>query len=197
MLSSITPLGERSRNQRYAVAVAWYVLGSIAGGATFGLLFGSLGHVLETMFGSPPVAATLIAIAAIAAMLDGPLRHTVPLPTIRRQVNEDWLTLYRNWVYGVGFGVQLGAGLLTIVTSWLIYAMVTCLLVIGDVRVGLLTGFIFGLVRALPILAGSRVTSTGRLLALHQRINATAGTMRWVCSAAVLGSCGAAILIST
>ena len=57
MLSSITPLGERSRNQRYAVAVAWYVLGSIAGGATLGLLFGSLGDALETMFGSPPVAA--------------------------------------------------------------------------------------------------------------------------------------------
>ena len=32
-------------------------------------------------------------------------------------VHEQWLTRYRGWVYGVGFGAQLGFGLVTIITS--------------------------------------------------------------------------------
>jgi hypothetical protein len=31
-------------------------------------------------------------------------------PSWQRQVDERWLTTYRGWVYGAGFGFQLGAG---------------------------------------------------------------------------------------
>jgi len=34
MLASINPLGERARNQRWGVTYAFYLLGSVAGGAT-------------------------------------------------------------------------------------------------------------------------------------------------------------------
>ena len=39
------------------------------------------------------------------------------LPTNHRQVNERWLDDYRGWVYGIGYGFQLGMGVVTIVTS--------------------------------------------------------------------------------
>ena len=35
------------------------------------------------------------------------------LPSVQRQVNEDWLVEFRGWVYGFGFGAQLGAGVAT------------------------------------------------------------------------------------
>ena len=43
------------------------------------------------------------------------------LPTVRRQVNEDWLHRYRGGVYGFGFGFQLGLGVATIVTTAAVY----------------------------------------------------------------------------
>ena len=37
MLSTITPIGERGRNHRYASTAAWFILGATLGGATLGL----------------------------------------------------------------------------------------------------------------------------------------------------------------
>ena len=34
-------------------------------------------------------------------------------PFLHRQVDDDWLSAYRPWVYGVGFGWQIGAGVTT------------------------------------------------------------------------------------
>ena len=38
MLSTLTPLAERSRGHRYAVTATWFVLGATLGGATLGLV---------------------------------------------------------------------------------------------------------------------------------------------------------------
>src|SRR5688572_17754383 len=109
MLTSITPLGERSRGNRYAVTLTAYVLGCLLGGAAIGLLLGTVGSLV------PVLPALLLAgIACLAAAL-ADVRGWLPLG--RRQVDEDWLTSYRGWVYGLGFGLQLGLGVVTIVTS--------------------------------------------------------------------------------
>jgi len=36
---------------------------------------------------------------------------------VHRQVDDGWLPRYRGWVYGAGFGLQLGLGVVTIVTT--------------------------------------------------------------------------------
>ena len=46
------------------------------------------------------------------------------LPIHRRQVNERWLDQYRPWVYGAGFGWQIGTGLSTYITTAAVYLMV-------------------------------------------------------------------------
>ena len=48
-------------------------------------------------------------------------------PFLRRQVNEDWLTNYRPWVYGGGFGWQIGAG----VTTYVMTAAVPLMIMLG------------------------------------------------------------------
>jgi hypothetical protein len=60
-------------------------------------------------------------------------------------------------VYGVGFGTQLGLGVVTIVTSSTVYATVLLAAWSGDARAGMAIGAVFGLVRALPVPLLARV----------------------------------------
>jgi hypothetical protein len=148
MLTSINPLGQRARAQRWGLTVSLFVLASVVGGATTGLVLGALGEVVHVPV---PVAA---AACLVAAVLD--LLHRVP--SGRRQVDEDWLTRYRAWVYATGFGWQLGTGVVTIVTSAATYAVLVLLVVVGLPQ-AVLVGAVFGLARALPLL-GTRWADT-------------------------------------
>jgi hypothetical protein len=92
------------------------------------------------------------------------------LPTVRRQVNEDWLVRYRGWVCGVGFGFQLGLGVVTIVTSATVYVVFVLALLSASPAGGCALGAAFGLVRALPLLTMRRVNSPARLNSAHRRM---------------------------
>jgi hypothetical protein len=165
MLTSISPLGERARGNRWTVTVTLYVVASVLGGLTIGGLLGFAGSFLSA---SAWVAA---AVCAAAGVLDAVRR----LPTVRRQVDEDWLTRYRGWVYGVGFGYQLGLGVVTIVTSAATYAMLGLCLLSGSTASGLAIGGCFGLVRALPILALRRASTPEALRAVGRRLEVLSG----------------------
>ncbi len=165
MLASISPLGERARSSRWGVTVTAYVIGSVLGGATVGVVAAALGGLLPESWRGSPVAAILVAALLLAGL---PLDSRVAglrLPTWRRQVDEAWLGRYRGWVYGAGFGVQLGLGVVTIVTSATVYATVLLCALSGSPPVGLALGVLFGLVRALPVLG---LAGTHDRTALHR-----------------------------
>ena len=156
MLTSITPLGERGRGNRWAVTTTAYAVGCALGGATTGLLLGGLGALL------PPLPVLLVAGAAclLAAGADlAPGRLTVG----RRQVDERWLGRYRGWVYGVGFGYQLGLAVVTVVSSAATFAVLAVALLTQSPLAGALVGLVFGAARALPALLVRRVDSPQRL----------------------------------
>jgi hypothetical protein len=161
MLTSISPLGERARGNRWAVTAAVYVVASTVGGLLIGTLLGAAGSLID---GSPLVAAGVCAVAAIAD-----LAHR--LPTMHRQVDEDWLSRYRGWVYAAGFGGQLGLGVVTIVTSAATYAALALCLLAGSAGAGALIGATFGLVRALPLLLLRNATTPDRLRAVAARLD--------------------------
>lgn len=173
MLSSITPLGERGRNARWPVTVAFYLIGSILGGAAIGLVLGVIGDLLAAVIAIPlPVRLAVLAVgAALGAALDTD-RLRRRLPTIHRQVNEDWLDTYRGWVYGLGFGFQLGLGVVTIVTTAGIYLLGLLILLAGSWQAGLVLGAVFGVARALPVVRMRRVTNPDRMALLFQRLAA-------------------------
>jgi hypothetical protein len=165
MLSSITPLGERGRGRRWEVTVAAFTLGSVAGGAALGWLLARIGALVAvTALPAPAVLAAAAFAAVVGFLADLGLWH---LPTVRRQVNEDWLDAFRSWVVGIGFGAQLGAGLATIVTTAAVHLVFTVALLAGDVRAGLAIGAVFGLARALPLVAAREATGPAGLAALH------------------------------
>jgi hypothetical protein len=168
MLSSITPLGERGRHNRFSVTAAAFVFGAIVGGTSLGALAGLLGSFLP---GRDPVAdAFLVAAVAVA----GALLDTWRVPTVKRQVNEDWLGRYRGWVYGLGFGAQLGFGLVTIVTSAATYVAFALAFLSGSVAGGALIGFTFGAVRGFSLLLAKDIQTPDALRVFHRRLDARA-----------------------
>jgi MFS family permease len=152
MLASISPLGERARRQRYAVTVAAYVAASTLAGALLGGLLGAAGAPWAGTRGSMLVIGVL---AIIGLLLDA-RAFGLHVPGPRRQVNEDWLATYRGWVYGIGFGAQLGLGVTTIVTASITWVAFACAAATGSLGAGMLVGATFGLARALPVLATAR-----------------------------------------
>jgi hypothetical protein len=164
MLSSINPLGERARQNRFGATASWYLLGSLLGGLTAGTLWGYIGSLLPDGRWRA-VGVIVAAIAGAAFDLMG-----VRPPSIHRQVDENWLGRYRGWVYGLGFGFQLGLGVVTIVTTASVYVAFVSITMIGSPPLGALVGAIFGLSRALILLKVARVRDPGALRAVMRRL---------------------------
>jgi hypothetical protein len=176
MLSSITPLGERGRASRWSVTVTAHLVGSAAGGTVLGVLLGTIGLLLPRSI--PLALAVLVVLAgATVAAETGRLRR---FPSWHRQVDEDWMHRYRGWVYGLGYGAQLGVGVVTIVTSPVLYLAMGFMVAAGGPVAGGLLGLVFGLVRALPLLGVRSVTTPQRLAALHRRLERGAPGFRRV-----------------
>ena len=179
MLSTITPMAERSRGRRWGLTAAWFVLGATLGGATLGLL--ALGGAL--VVGALDLSvATVLGLAAGAALVTAAMDLGVgtEMPHHRRQVDEVWLDQYRSWVYGLGFGWQIGTGLATYIMTAAVYLTAVMAALTGSVvaAVGLTT--LFGLVRGLAILTGVRLTDPERLRRFHQRFDEAGPTVRHV-----------------
>ncbi len=172
MLSSITPLAEHGRGHRYRTTASWFVIGSIVGGASLGLVTA----LLAAGIGAAGLSSTTLAVLALAAALlaaasDAP---GIPfhLPVHHRQVNERWLDQFRPWVYGAGFGWQIGAGLATYIKTSAVYLVVALAALTGDPWVALGIGTLFGLVRGLAVFLGRRLSSPAALADFHRRFMA-------------------------
>ena len=167
MLSSISPVGEAARGQRWGLTVSAYLVGSTLGGLALGALAGGVGELLPALPGRWPLAVLAVT-AAGGLLLDAAGR----VPSLHRQVDRAWLETYRGWVYGIGFGVQLGVGLSTIVPRSVTWLLVVAAGLTGDVAAGALLGGIFGLVRGLPILLAGGARTPGKLRRLLARVDA-------------------------
>lgn len=188
MLSSIHPLGERSKGNRWGLTVGAHVLASAGGGALSGAGLGWAGPALGRA--ALPVA---LGAALVALTLD---TAPAPLPRWRRQVDERWLVTYRGWVYGAGYGVQLGAGLATIVTTATVYLVFLLAFLSGSAATGAVIGGVFGLARGSTVLAAARVHTAAQLRDLHRRLAAAARPSAWLPRAAdalVVLAAGAAL----
>ncbi len=186
MLTSISRLGERARGHDHTWTVAIYSVASVAGGLSTGLLLGAIGRSLP--LGHRPLWAA--AACAVAVLLDVSGR----VPTIHRQVDEDWLSRYRRWVYAIGFGWQLGTGVTTVITSGAIYAWLGLVVLQRSLSAALLVGAVFGLVRALPLVL-LRAETPAALRAVAAWIEARARSA--ATATVVLLAGGSAVLILT
>lgn len=193
MLSSISPLGERARHSRWWLTTAAYLLGSLSGGLAVGGLTALLGGLLpDPVRGSRWTLVVVAGLLVVGLVLD--LRNPRSVPSWHRQVDEQWLTRYRGWVYGVGFGAQLGFGLVTIITSTTTYAAVLLAALTDHLGAGLTIGATFGVVRALPSLLMARVLDRADLHRVFLRVERWANPAEVMAKVALAGA--AAILLA-
>jgi MFS family permease len=178
MLSTLTPLGERSRGHRYPVTVAWFVAGALAGGAVLGGVMAALAAAASTWSASPRALAVAVIAAALVTVASDLRLGGLSLPTVPRQVDEVWTGRYRRWVYAGGFGAQIGVGVSTYVMTAAVYLMIVVAALTRDPLVALLVGVTFGAVRGLAILAGARLTTPAAIRSFHDRFEGAAGRSR-------------------
>lgn len=180
MLTSISPVGEAGRGQRWAITVAAFTLASTVAGAAVGGALGLLGAGLAgaSLLGawSPAIAAMVLGVLALAGASVDAGRLPLAVPSWQRQVDERWLTSFRGWVYGIGYGAQLGSAVLTVVPTAATYVAFAAALLVagvsGQVLAGVAIGATFGLGRALPVLATARWRDPERLRTAFHRFDA-------------------------
>jgi hypothetical protein len=178
------------------VTVSAYVVGSAVGGVIAGGLFATLGLALGAGGLSTSARLVVIAIAlVVGVVLDlgpGGLR----LPTVRRQVDEEWRGSYRGWVWGLAFGFQLALGVVTIVTTSTVYVTWLAAGLGGSVAGGVAIGLAFGLTRAVPVFAVAGVRSPGQLLGVDATLRRLAGPARSATYAAAGALAGVAAAVA-
>lgn len=168
MLGSITPLGERSRGRRWGVTVTAFALAAVTAGAAAGAVLGAAGGLAGLDAG---LRLWLLG-AAVAVAIAVDVAPGLHVPGPRRQVNEEWLHRYRGWVYGAGFGLQLGLGVTTIVSTAAVYATAAAAALTGSAAAGAVVGAAFGAARAVTLLAAGRVREPRGPAVLDRRLHA-------------------------
>jgi hypothetical protein len=169
MLATITPLAERGRGHRYRSTATWFVAGAVAGGATLGLCLLALAAALRAAGISAGVSvAAACAASVVAAAADSGIGG-FRLPVHHRQVNERWLDGFRPWVYGAGFGWQIGTGVATYIKTAAVYLLIVLAALSASPLLALGLGVLFGLVRGLAVVLGRNITSPGTLAEFHRR----------------------------
>jgi len=193
MLATITPYTERARGHRFQSTAAWFVVGALLGGCTFGVVMAVLAAgVAAVGLGSTTLAAAACIASALVAASDARL-NGFQLPAHHRQVNERWLDGFRPWVYGVGFGWQIGSGLATYIKTATVYLVVVISALTGAPWVALGIGVLFGLVRGCAVYLGRKVNSPAELTELHRRLAMWDPRAR---TAVIATAVGAAILFA-
>ncbi|HUE07969.1 MAG TPA: hypothetical protein VMP41_11125 [Acidimicrobiales bacterium] len=172
MLATITPLAERGRGHRYRTTATWFLLGSVLGGASLGAVMALLASAVGALGASgTELASVAVVVGSITVAADARIGG-FRLPVHYRQVNERWLDQFRPWVYGAGFGWQIGSGLATYIKTCAVYLMIVLAVLTGRPELALLIGIVFGLVRGLAVFLGRRITSTTALADFHRRFMA-------------------------
>jgi hypothetical protein len=178
MLSQITPFTERARGQRYGVTAVFFVVGSVVGGATLGVAVALGAAVLSGVGLSSDAALAVTAVLAFAAAaVDAGVLGTRP-PYFRRQVNEDWLPRYRGWLYGAGFGWQVGVGVATYIMTAGVFLTSALAMLTADPLAAFAIAVAFGLVRGLTVFLTARAQTPAQLQSFHRRFDAWSEPVR-------------------
>ena len=183
MLTSINPLGERGRGNRWRTTSAWLVFGHVVGGLALGSVLAGVG-VLVSAMGLTLGSAAATALVGGAALVGAAFDLAGGRIPGRRQVNERWLTKYRGWVYGLGFGAQLGFGLVTVVNTALFVAVCVAGVLLSAMD-ALILGAFYGATRGLVACVNGRVRNTASLRRMHRRFDQFERPVSWATAVAL------------
>lgn len=169
MLSTITPMTESTRGHRFRTTACWYLAGALVGGTMLGGVIALLSAVVAGWDLSAPTQLLIVAAGAVVAVASDGKLFGFQLPGHDRQVNERWLDLYRSWVYGFGFGWQIGFGLSTYIMTAGIYLLIVAGALGGSLGSGFALGAVFGLIRGMAVFMTSDIKNQQSMAEFHRR----------------------------
>lgn len=182
MVSSLHPLGERARGNRWGVTISFFILGSVAAGA---VVAGAAG--LAGSYAGIAAGETWMALLLLATVVGGTLDLAgVRPPGPRRQVNENWIKTYRGSVYGFAFGAQIGSGVMTYIVTWGVYLLLLASFLTASPVTGAVVGAVFGLGRSLAPLVAGLIDRPSRLTLVMNAMTRSMRTVTAVTSAGLV-----------
>jgi len=196
MLTSLNPVSERARGNRFWGTVVWYVLGAAVGGALLGAGCAAGAFGVGRLDLGDRATWALVLVAAVLAVLSDSVLVPFALPDHPRQVDERWLVRYRRWIYAAGYGGQIGSGFATYIMTAGVYLTAALAVLTADPAAAFAVGLGFGVVRGLGILLTVRVRTPDALRSLLARLDALdAASLRGACLvAAGVGAVAAGLL---
>ncbi|WP_421120103.1 hypothetical protein ACE2AJ_01775 [Aquihabitans daechungensis] len=105
-------------------------------------------------------------------------RSASSFPIFKRQVDDAWLRRYRGWVYGAGFGWQIGFGVATYIMTAGVFLTIGLAVLGASPAAAIAIGATFGLVRGSAVFIGRSATTPAALAAVHARLDALGPTAR-------------------
>ena len=190
MLSSITPMAEAGRGNRFGRTASWFLVGAVFGGVSLGFIASLAAGAVGVIDPSDSVRWAIAGVLALCtAGIDlGVFR--VELPIFKRQVNDAWLRRYRSWVYGAGFGWQIGFGVATYIMTAGVFLTIVLAVLTANPVAAVAIGATFGVVRGTAVFIGRSATTPGALGAIHARLDARSEASR-------LAAAGSQVLAAT
>jgi hypothetical protein len=206
MLSSLNPVSEAARGNRYWLTTVWYVVGGAIGGAVLGAGCALGALALDRLHPASVVVWAIALAAAVVAVGSDSTLVRLALPVHPRQVDERWLVRYRRWIYAAGYGVQIGTGFATYVMTAAVYLVAALAVLTASPAAAFAIGLTFGAVRGLailvtvpartPALLRSLIGAVDRRATLSLRVAAAASAAVGAAAAGQLGGPIAAIPVA-
>ena len=192
MVSSLNPVSEQARGNRFWLTACWYVTGAAVGGMALGAACAFGGAVLGRLQPGATGTWTAVLVAALIAVASDTAVFGRSLPDHPRQVDERWLVRYRRWIYAGGYGAQIGTGFATYIMTAAVYLTVVLAVLTASPRQAFAVCAVFGVVRGLTILVAAAARTPERLRATHRRLAALDG----VSLLAATVACAAAAVVA-
>jgi hypothetical protein len=175
MVGTILPIvhGER-RNRKPPIALALHVSGYLFGSATMGVLLGLLG-AFSNELGLNGIRSPVLLLVGVLSVLFAAheLRLIrLPLPSCRRQVPSRWRFVLRPRTLAFAYSYGLGLGFLTMISTTTFYLVTLWIVLSGGIGTGVITMLLFGLGRALPMIAvAPKIQNAGSVRQCVQRLD--------------------------
>lgn len=162
MIFVIVPLGKTASDIKLWVArVIVYVIASVLGGASVGLVFAALGVVLRPIFQNILVAGLLLGVIALLYAANELGWLPMPAPQSNWQVPNSW-GVERPIGGTFLYGYLLGAGTFTFIPYTSFYVLLAWYVLAGNIGFALLLGALYGLGRGGMVVFGG-LSEMGKL----------------------------------
>lgn len=149
MVGTIVPAVFAGKRENWHVTSIIFVVSGALGGLAMGAFLATLGFFLNRLLVAKEYTLIIIAIVALGYALYELQLIRMPTIPIQRQVSRSLRTRFPLSLVSFVYGVQLGAGITTRITTSTVYVVCLAIVVIGDPVVGAIVMGCYGFCRSL------------------------------------------------